>query len=83
MHNFSIDLTEMTFEQMKIDSDDCKRKFVCEIDYKARSNTIVGLGLYMFTDMGLEKYRTNSSQINSMRDCVNLYPNCTTTPATY
>ncbi|GJQ65966.1 hypothetical protein Trydic_g4061 [Trypoxylus dichotomus] len=70
-----MDLTEYAFNSMEIKSESCKKLFVCEADFRAKSSGLLALGLYIFGDVGFTKYRSKPSA-NSMLDCRKMYPDC-------
>lgn len=43
-----MDLTEYALNSMDIKSDVCKKLFVCEADFRAKSSGLLALGLYIF-----------------------------------
>lgn len=38
-----IDIGELVFRFLGVDTDGCRRRFVCELDFRARSNPITRL----------------------------------------
>ena len=43
-----MDVTEYTFNAMNIKSDSCKKRFVCEADFRAKNNPLLKWALNVF-----------------------------------
>lgn len=73
--DFRSNLTDVAFKAMKLNTTECKKKFVCKTDYNAKYNVILASTLSFFKDKNYEKYKTNTT-IKSLEDCNRLYINC-------
>lgn len=65
----------MAFNQMNIREEACRRKFVCEVDQRAKQNPLLGFGVYLFSDTALNKYRSNSTEA-AIKVCAESYHEC-------
>ncbi|XP_056646729.1 uncharacterized protein LOC130451615 [Diorhabda sublineata] len=68
-------LTEMVFEEMNLNTQPCKMKFVCEADFNAKQSIILEKIFNLFIDDSYKKYRTNIA-IKRIEECTRLYPKC-------
>lgn len=71
-----MDVTEYAFDSMNMNNEDCRRKFVCEIDHISRRNSLLGFGLQFFADQGLNRYRNETIQARDFRECSKIYLDC-------
>ncbi|XP_049816946.1 uncharacterized protein LOC126264164 [Aethina tumida] len=70
-----VNLTELAFDSMHLTSLDCKRRFVCESDYRANNTIILKAGYDWLNDEDYNKYKT-TEPVSSEEECAELYPDC-------
>ncbi|XP_037051011.1 uncharacterized protein LOC119084964 isoform X2 [Bradysia coprophila] len=75
----NIDWSDMAFQLLGLDSDDCRRRFTCELDFRVKQ---IPFSSYMFEADGpafLDKYRETENDVNkatTFSDCALFYGEC-------
>ncbi|XP_015609393.1 uncharacterized protein LOC107274564 isoform X2 [Cephus cinctus] len=70
----SMDMAELMFNAMEIESDQCRKRFVCEMDKKTEKIPVLKYAMQFFS-YGLEKYRVEGKDIK-FNECAKLYSEC-------
>ncbi|XP_058123511.1 uncharacterized protein LOC131294674 [Anopheles ziemanni] len=72
-------ITDLAFSFLGVHTTDCRKRFVCEVDMRARSDFLLKLGTRMLGLDIFRKYRSpNDVPGATMEQCAQLYPKCTT-----
>uniref|UniRef100_A0A182Q5J4 Uncharacterized protein n=1 Tax=Anopheles farauti TaxID=69004 RepID=A0A182Q5J4_9DIPT len=70
-------MTDLAFSFLGVHSTDCRKRFVCEVDVRAKSDFLLKLGTRMLGVDIFRKYRHADDVVaESMKQCVELYPRC-------
>lgn len=77
--NRFVDLGELVFRFLGVYTDGCRRRFVCELDFRARANPITRLLFSLVGRNFFEQYRVlddGVEQPKKFRDCARIYNEC-------
>ncbi|XP_063698184.1 uncharacterized protein LOC134829118 [Culicoides brevitarsis] len=74
-----IDVAEIIFTFLNVREMECKRRFVCEVDFLSRRDPFIRMGYNMFGQSLFQNYRTKeSSSVKKYRECLKLFESCKT-----
>ncbi|XP_053687187.1 uncharacterized protein LOC128736727 [Sabethes cyaneus] len=69
--------TDISFSFLGIHSRDCRKRFVCEVDVRARNEPMLSLAMNMFGVDIFRRYRSVADKVaNSFEECSRLYNKC-------
>uniref|UniRef100_A0A182WLB4 Conserved oligomeric Golgi complex subunit 5 n=1 Tax=Anopheles minimus TaxID=112268 RepID=A0A182WLB4_9DIPT len=70
-------ITDLAFSFLGVHTTDCRKRFVCEVDVRAKSDYLLKLGTRMFGVDIFRKYRSaDDVSANSIEQCAELYGKC-------
>jgi len=75
----NIDWTDMVFELLGLNSDECRRRFTCELDFRLKQIPFSSYMLNSDSPAFLNKYREQSNDVNqatTFSDCALFYGEC-------
>uniref|UniRef100_A0A336MIJ9 CSON015282 protein n=1 Tax=Culicoides sonorensis TaxID=179676 RepID=A0A336MIJ9_CULSO len=74
-----IDVAEIMFGFLNVRTLDCKRRFVCEVDFISKRDPWIRMGYNLMGEGIFKKYRTNDSvNVKKYRECLKLFESCKT-----
>uniref|UniRef100_A0A182ILD7 Uncharacterized protein n=1 Tax=Anopheles atroparvus TaxID=41427 RepID=A0A182ILD7_ANOAO len=70
-------ITDLAFSFLGVHTNDCRKRFVCEVDMRARSDFLLKLGTRMLGVDIFRRYRSPEDVPGaSIEQCAQLYPEC-------
>ncbi|KAG5884982.1 hypothetical protein JTB14_000373 [Gonioctena quinquepunctata] len=70
-----LNISEIAFREMHLNTEECKKKFVCEADFNVKQSSILKTAYELLSDDSYQKYKTNQT-VTSIEDCTKFYPTC-------
>ncbi|XP_053674404.1 uncharacterized protein LOC128724707 [Anopheles nili] len=72
-------MTDLAFSFLGVHTTDCRKRFVCEVDFRAKSDFLLKLGTRMLGVDIFRKYRSpDDVSAGSLQQCAELYSKCRT-----
>lgn len=67
---------ELAFSFLGVRTDGCRRRFICELDFRARTNPVTRLAFSFISRGFFERYRNVGVKPHRFLDCARMFNDC-------